>query len=147
MVAGGGDDEDEDGRTRVGRGSTFGQRLKRGDRDAAAGSSKGKSRDDGILTARRTKDGGMEMSFVPQASGGRGEDDLNVDYVPQKKEAADDGKKPGDKRVERFAAGLEKGGYRGSADGNREVTEDERKGRSSRRHPGRSASKNVFRGL
>jgi ribosome biogenesis protein ENP2 len=150
LVAG---DLDAEGASRSSsRSATFGQRLRQGDEDAARSDlSRGKRRDDGILTARRTKDGGMEMSFVPKAGGGRGEDDLNVDYVPQTKQdatAASDGKKrPTDKRVERFAAGLEKGGYRGAADGQREMSEDERKGRTGRRHPGRSASKNVFRGL
>jgi len=144
-----GDDDDDEGSSRRSKGSTFGQRLRQGDRDGAASSRRGKERDDGILTSKRTGDGGMEMSFVPKAGGGRGDDDLNVDYVPQKKDSAgDDGnKKAGDKRVEKFAAGLEKGGYRGVADGQREVSEEERKGRASRRHPGRSASKNVFRGL
>lgn len=81
---------------------------------------------------------------MPKAGGGRGEDDLTVDYVPDAKTKAEDKR---DKRVERFGAGLEKGGYRGSATGEREVTEAERKGRTQRRHPGRSASKNVFRGM
>lgn len=149
LVTGGEDEEDDDGPRRrgsaVGRASSFGQRLRHG--NAEQSSAKSRSRDDGILSARRTKDGGMEMSFVPKAGGGQGDDNLNVDYVAQDKKGQDDGKKPGDKRVERFAAGLEKGGYRGSKDGQREMTEEERKGRTGRRHPGRSASKNVFRGL
>jgi ribosome biogenesis protein ENP2 len=88
----------------------------------------------------------MEMSFIPKASSGRGVDDmLSADYQPSLDKDKSGGKR--DKKVERFGAGLEKGGYTGRAGGEREISEAERKGRASRRHPGRSASKNVFRGM
>ncbi len=145
-----GDDESAaDGRPRPGKAlATFGQRLKR-DASQSQRQSQQRKTDDEPLTMRRTADGGMEMSFIPKASSGRGADDmLSADYQPgmdKAKLAAADGKR--DKKVQRFGAGLEKGGYTGRANGEREVSEAERKGRSDRRHPGRSASKNVFRGM
>ena len=124
---------------------SFGQRLRNtADGAASRQSSKGK-RDDSIVTMRRLEDGGMEMSFIPSANAGQGDDNVEgTDFIadPNGKSKKKDAK--GDKKVERFGAGLEKGGL---AAGDRELTEAERSGRQKRRHPGRSASKNVFRGM
>lgn len=99
--------------------------------------------DDGVLAMRRGADGGMEMSFIPKgtkdrrpASGGRGSGGADEQETDE-----EDGRRGGKGRgpkVEKFGAGLEKGGEGKKA-------EWERGGRKERRHPGRSASKNVFR--
>lgn len=136
--------------------ATLGQRLRVGsqgssrDHDQNSGASSSRAADPSVIGMRKLRDGGMEMSFVPSASSrsGRGEDNLSApDYVApssvQQRERAS-GK---DKNVERFAAGLEKGGFRGLAGGETEMSADDRHGRQQRRHPGRSASKNTFRGM
>ena len=86
--------------------------------------------DDGVLSMRRSMDGGMEMSFIPQAKGRFGGD--------EERDVEGD-KRRRDRKVEKFGAGLEKG------------MEDEvdlgKGGRVRRRQVGmgRSASKNAFR--
>lgn len=125
--------------------SSFGQRLH---------SNKGRSsaapadpRLDNVLAMRRSGDGGMEMSFVPQgssksASGGKGggqlfdEDNEGLD--------AQRAARRRDKNVERFGHGLQKG-LEQEDGGSGDEGEGGRNGRTKRRHPGRSASKNVFR--
>lgn len=124
---------------------SFGQRLRTAGDGATRQSGKGK-RDDSIVTMRRLEDGGMEMSFIPSANAGHGDDNIEgTDFIADGagKKGKGDVKK-GERKVERFGAGLEKGGL---AAGDRELTEAERSGRQKRRHPGRSASKNVFRGM
>ncbi|TXT13630.1 hypothetical protein VHUM_00997 [Vanrija humicola] len=104
---------------------TFGQRLQ-------ASSSKGKEAaavPDGVLAMRRAGDGGMEMSFVPQQTGKGLADDAD-EYSGGSFRKRD--------KVERFGAGLEKGGE-DEADVLKEG------GRTKRRHVERSASKNAFR--
>ncbi|WOO81319.1 Ribosome biogenesis protein enp2 [Vanrija pseudolonga] len=105
---------------------TFGQRLQ-------ASSSKGKAAasvvPDGVLAMRRAGDGGMEMSFVPQQTGKGLADDAD-EYSGGSFRKRD--------KVERFGAGLEKGGEE-EADVLKEG------GRTKRRHVERSASKNAFR--
>lgn len=134
--------------------NSFGARL-RDDRNQEsqygrnARNGKGKNAmDEGVLGMRKTKDGGMEMSFMPKVGGGRGDDDLaGPDYKLEKKDKNMEDEKKGGRKKEAFGAGLEKGGFRGLAGGEKELSEAERKGRSSKRNPGRSASKNVFRGM
>ncbi|KAI5450831.1 Small ribosomal subunit biogenesis [Naganishia albida] len=124
---------------------SFGQRLRTAGDGATRQAGKGK-RDDSIVTMRRLEDGGMEMSFIPSANAGHGDDNIEgTDFIADGagKKGKGDVKK-GERKVERFGAGLEKGGL---AAGDRELTEAERSGRQKRRHPGRSASKNVFRGM
>ncbi|KAJ9094755.1 hypothetical protein QFC21_005913 [Naganishia friedmannii] len=141
---------DVDTSTATARGpKSFGQRLRTSGgaemRNSGKGG-KGKYGDDSIVTMRRTEDGGMEMSFIPSATAGQGDDNVEgTDYVPDPNKPKK-GALPvkGERKVERFGAGLEKGG---APVGSKELSETERSGRQSRRHPGRSASKNVFRGL
>ncbi|CAE6461758.1 unnamed protein product [Rhizoctonia solani] len=72
------------------------------------------------------EDGGFEMSFVP--SGNRDEPRRRID------------RPAGNRKVERFGAGMERGGEREEAPG-----ENERNGRTRRRTGVRSGSKNTFR--
>ncbi|CAE6453969.1 hypothetical protein ACGC1H_002297 [Rhizoctonia solani] len=72
------------------------------------------------------EDGGFEMSFVP--SGNRDEPRRKTD------------RPAGNRKVERFGAGMERGGGREEAPG-----ESERNGRTKRRTGVRSGSKNAFR--
>lgn len=121
--------------------TSFGQRLH---------SSKSKSsprsdpRLDNILAVRRSGDGGMEMSFVPTGSSkqpgkdGSAPDDTLDDFDSG---AAEQKAKKRDKKVERFGHGLQKG----LEDEEDDMEGEGRSGRTKRRHPGRSASKNVFR--
>jgi ribosome biogenesis protein ENP2 len=77
----------------------------------------------------------MEMSFIPQSKGrhreGDGDDEERDEYSG--------GTRKKDRKVERFGAGMERGQEEV------EVEESMRKGRTTRRHVGRSASKNAFR--
>lgn len=85
----------------------------------------------------------MEMSFIPSgpskptAPGTGGGGLFNDDYDP---EAAATRKK--EKKVERFGAGLQKGL---EEDDDGDLEGETKSGRTKRRHPGRSASKNAFR--
>ncbi|BEI81601.1 hypothetical protein CcaverHIS002_0207610 [Cutaneotrichosporon cavernicola] len=102
------------------RPQTFGQRL---------AASKPKAEDEkpeGVIAMRRAADGGMEMSFVPKAEAkGDGSDDEYGGGTFRRRS-----------KVEHVGAGLEIG-----------VEEEQsgEQGRKTRRHPGRSASKNTFR--
>jgi ribosome biogenesis protein ENP2 len=86
-----------------------------------------------VLAMRRSGDGGMEVSFVPTGSS-KSEDRIEEEF--------DGGapKKRVDKKVERFGAGLQRGLE--EEDGGEE---ESKFGRTKRRDPGRSASKNAFR--
>ncbi|KAJ9102989.1 hypothetical protein QFC19_004546 [Naganishia cerealis] len=122
---------------------SFGQRLRTSTTNGSDRQSGKGKRDDSIVTMRRTEDGGMEMSFIPSAGAGQGDDNVEgTDFVADPNKSKKGGKV--ERKVERFGAGLEKGGL---PIGGKELSEAERSGRQSRRHPGRSASKNVFRGL
>jgi ribosome biogenesis protein ENP2 len=92
---------------------------------------------EGVLAMRRATDGGMEMSYIPQ-SRGRGDDALTGDVEDEYSGGSFRHKD----KVERFGAGLEKGG---ADDGDDDVEGDARTGRTKRRHIARSASKNAFR--
>lgn len=147
MVAGDGDDAISATSSRAN--ATLGQR-KRAGQDRASRTARddvGRSADASVLGMRKMRDGGMEMSFMPSSGGRKGDDIAAPDYVApsslqkRQKESAAGGK------VERFGAGLEKGGYRALAGGEREVSLEERQGRQKRRQPGRSASKNTFRSM
>ncbi|RSH81804.1 uncharacterized protein EHS24_007996 [Apiotrichum porosum] len=112
------------------RPQTFGQRLQATKKN---GKAKAEDKPDGVLAMRRAADGGMEMSFVPKTGNAkRGEgihDDQEDEYSGGSYRRS---------KVEKFGAGLEKG--------NDEDDEAELgSGRTQRRHPGRSASKNAFR--
>ncbi|CAE6480605.1 unnamed protein product [Rhizoctonia solani] len=72
------------------------------------------------------EDGGFEMSFVPSGKSDRPERKTN--------------RPTGGKKVERFGAGMERGGWRDDDSG-----ENERNGRTRRRTGIRSGSKNAFR--
>ncbi|WVN86574.1 uncharacterized protein L203_101741 [Cryptococcus depauperatus CBS 7841] len=108
---------------------TFGQRLHQ-NKTRQSGQVIAKN-DPSVLAMRRGTDGGMEMSFIPsKASRVKGE-------AVDEPDEYSGGSKRRD-RVERFGAGMEKGG--------REDDKLEgREGRTERRRPGRSASKNAFR--
>ncbi|WVF71869.1 hypothetical protein IAT40_006679 [Kwoniella sp. CBS 6097] len=120
---------------------TFGQRLASSSSSARGGKSKTSAENDpNVLAMRRSADGGMEMSFIPtskpsrsgnNSDGGNGSEDDEYSGGTRRK----------DRKVERFGAGLEKGGGEDEDDG--ELAG--RGGRTQRRHPGRSASKNAFR--
>ena len=86
---------------------------------------------DGVLAMRRSMDGGMEMSFIPQSSQTREDRDDRDEYSG--------GTKKKDRKIERFGAGLERGLEEETVEG------EGRGGRSRRRQVGRSASKNTFR--
>ncbi|KAK7436516.1 Small ribosomal subunit biogenesis [Stygiomarasmius scandens] len=100
--------------------ATFGQRM-----SSSSVGKKQKARGGATVS----EEGGMEMSWVPSSSneGGR----------------KDEGRKSKQKQrkgVETFGAGMERGGETA-----RELSENERKGRTQRRTGVRSGSKNVFR--
>lgn len=127
LVSGGADDD------RPRPSSTFGQRLSGSQR---ASNGKGKdAKPEGVLAMRKQADGGMEMSFIPSGPPGDFEDGRDFDGV--------DGavREPRRRKPETFGAGLEKGGDEPENDAEGEA----KMGRTKRRHPGRSASKNVFR--
>ena len=121
--------------------TSFGQRLHTSKPSKSAATD---PRLDNVLAMRKSGDGGMEMSFIPsdapkpkQPGGGAGGGLFNDDYDA---EAVESRKK--DKKVERFGHGLQKGleeGDEGDLEG------ETKSGRTKRRHPGRSASKNTFR--
>ncbi|KAL7424272.1 Small ribosomal subunit biogenesis [Cryptotrichosporon argae] len=99
-----------------------------------AASARGAQRqtDGEVLAMRRAADGGMEMSYVPSAAAvraGKAEAALGDEYTG--------GEFRRRTKVEKFGAGLERG--HDDNEGSRD------KGRTQRRHPGRSASKNAFR--
>ncbi|ODO02887.1 hypothetical protein I350_05728 [Cryptococcus amylolentus CBS 6273] len=111
---------------------TFGQRL----HSQASKSSKSSApaHDPSILAMRKAADGGMEMSFIP-SSNSRSRKGGDEDGDDQDEYSGGTRRKD---RVERFGAGMEKGG--------REDEEfEDRGGRTQRRRPDRSASKNAFR--
>ena len=113
--------------------STFGQRLSSSQR---ASSSKGKdAKPEGVLSMRKQADGGMEMSFIPSGPAGDHEDGRDFDGDESQV------REPRRRKPETFGAGLEKGGDEPEND----VEGEAKMGRTKRRHPGRSASKNVFR--
>lgn len=109
------------------RPQTFGQRLAQSSKAAK----KVDEKPDGVLAMRRSADGGMEMSFIPQSTAKKGQG-------LEEEDEYSGGTYRHSKKVERFGAGLEKGGDED------EETRGE-KGRTTRRHVGRSASKNTFR--
>ncbi|KAJ7599232.1 NUC153 and WD40 repeat-containing nucleolar rRNA processing-related protein [Mycena floridula] len=98
--------------------ATFGQRRNGSDRPGWPSRPK-----------RQEADGGMEMSWVPSSNAS--EEERQTGRL----------KKDRRKGVEEFGAGLEKGGE----DRNQVIHENDRKGRTQRRHGVRSGSKNVFR--
>ena len=122
MVVGG------DGSLPRARQDTFGSRMH--SRPPRAKSSGQTDKSDGVLAMRRSMDGGMEMSFIPQSGKLRGDREEKDEYSG--------GTRKRDRKIERFGAGMEKG---------REEEElgSDRGGRSRRRQIGRSASKNAFR--
>jgi ribosome biogenesis protein ENP2 len=107
--------------------ATFGQR-----RHAAEGMSMPEARSE--LSITHAPEGGMEMSWVPSPSAGLGQDDSES----QNRKRRDKERRKG---VEKFGAGLEKGGEDQSV----EMTESSRKGRTQRRKDIRSGSKAAFR--
>lgn len=95
---------------------------------------------------RRHVDGGMEMSFVPQTNG---DDDEKDEYSGgtarnERKSGGREEREPRGKKIERFGAGLEKGGEMDDV-GGEDLGTMQREGRQKRRDPGRSGSKNAFR--
>jgi ribosome biogenesis protein ENP2 len=102
------------------RPQTFGQRL------AASKPKTVEEKPDGVLAMKRSADGGMEMSFIPKAGGKKDDSDDEYGGGTFRRRS----------KVEKFGAGLEKGA---------EEEENMEQGRKTRRHPGRSASKNTFR--
>jgi ribosome biogenesis protein ENP2 len=85
----------------------------------------------------------MEMSFVPQTTGGDDEqDEYSGGTARKERGGAGEEREPRGKKVERFGAGLEKGG---EEQGGEDLGTMQREGRSKRRDPGRSGSKNAFR--
>jgi ribosome biogenesis protein ENP2 len=123
---------------------TFGQRLHTSSRPGKSATQK--PQDDGIIAMRRGLDGGMEMSFVPKSrargDGGAEDDDEQDEYSggTRRRERETRGK------IERFGAGMEKGeDVVRQRERELESAEEQRQGRTKRRHPGRSASKNAFR--
>jgi ribosome biogenesis protein ENP2 len=129
--------------------SSFGQRLHASKRDNDSASSASKNKDprlENVLAMRRSGDGGMEVSFVPEGSSksrsksAAGDEDGDADFI---QEEFDGGapKKRVDKKVERFGHGLQ----RGLEDEEGDLEGEAKSGRTKRRDPGRSASKNAFR--
>ncbi|KAK8869522.1 hypothetical protein IAR55_000088 [Kwoniella newhampshirensis] len=135
LVVGGGGDSRETAQP------TFGQRL-HSSRPSSA--TNGKSRvnalenDPSVLAMRRSTDGGMEMSFIPTSSSSKRRSNGGEDEDEQDEYSG--GTRRKERKVETFGVGMEKGGAEeddGDLDG--------RGGRTKRRDPGRSASKNAFR--
>ena len=95
----------------------------------------------------RNADGTVEMSWVP-SSGGKGKrrasaSDFDMDIEPEPGRAKGKGKERDTRKgVERFGAGMEKGG---EAPSEGKMSEAETRGRTSRRRDVRSGSKNTFR--
>jgi ribosome biogenesis protein ENP2 len=127
--------------------SSFGQRLHAFNRNSSKATTTKDPRLDNVLAMRRSGDGGMEVSFVPtgsakskaRAAEGEAEGD---DFI---QEEFDGGapKKRTDKKVDRFGHGMQRGLEEEDGDGQGEG--EARSGRTKRRDPGRSASKNAFR--
>lgn len=83
------------------------------------------------------------MSFIPSGSSkqpGSARDEDTLDDFEDGGAAVREARKK-DKKVERFGHGMQKG----LEEDDGEVEGESRSGRTKRRHPGRSASKNVFR--
>ncbi|KAJ3970888.1 NUC153 and WD40 repeat-containing nucleolar rRNA processing-related protein [Lentinula raphanica] len=121
-------------RTAAGKDATFGQRRAHSSGTSRLNAEKRPSRPGKVSVA---EDGGMEMSWVPSAD--------SPSQSQKSKEGSNKrgkGSKPQDRRkgVERFGAGLEKGGRDPV-----EIAESDRKGRTHRRQGTRSGSKNAFR--
>ena len=91
----------------------------------------------------RKGDGSVEVSWVPTATSRAGRLDDDDDLVERRRSG---GHKPTSKDarkgVERFGAGMEKGGEDPDM---RVLSEQERSGRTRRRRGMRSGSKNAFR--
>lgn len=123
--------------------SSFGQRLHASKRDSNKSTTKD-PRLDNVLAMRRSGDGGMEVSFVPTGSAkSKARADAAGDADDFIQEEFDGGapKKRTDKKVERFGHGMQRGLEEEDGDAEGEA----RSGRTKRRDPGRSASKNAFR--
>ncbi|KAJ4468823.1 NUC153 and WD40 repeat-containing nucleolar rRNA processing-related protein [Lentinula aciculospora] len=115
----------------TGKDATFGQRRAHTSASSYSGGGKRPTHTNKVSIA---EDGGMEMSWVPSAnsqsenlekSSGRGKDGNQLSRR---------------KGVEKFGAGMEKGGEESV-----ELSESDRKGRVQRRQGNRSGSKNAFR--
>ncbi|KAK4689112.1 ribosome biogenesis protein ENP2, partial [Tremellales sp. Uapishka_1] len=118
----------EDGPSR-GKSATFGQRLSSSTASRPNGKGKADETPEGVLAMRRSTDGGMEMSFIP---------DNNRPKDVDSDDEYSGGNKRRPSKVEKFGAGLERG--------QEEDSEEEGKGgRTRKRKVERSASKNVFR--
>jgi len=122
--------------------ATFGHRRQRQRQLNDASSTRDSKQDD------RMGDGFMEVSWVPNlrsstgggwAEGGDGEGEDRGDLARGKRTSKDTRVRKG---VERFGAGLEKGGEDPDM---RVLSEQERRGRTQRRRGMRSGSKNAFR--
>ena len=92
----------------------------------------------------RKGDGSVEVSWVPTATSrpGRLDDDDDDDLVERRSGGHKPTSKDVRKGVERFGAGMEKGGEDPDM---RVLSEQERSGRTRRRRGMRSGSKNAFR--
>jgi ribosome biogenesis protein ENP2 len=123
--------------------ATFGQR--RSISTKCASTSPGAAAEANELVVRKV-DGSVEMSWVPapKSKGRRTSDTMDVDGEPPQR-SRNGVKEDTRKGVERFGAGMEKGGE-DPMDG-RALSEQERSGRKKRRKDVRSGSKNTFRRL
>ncbi|KAF8311441.1 hypothetical protein DL93DRAFT_2083171 [Clavulina sp. PMI_390] len=135
--------------------AAFGERVPRsaGSSASASGSvsAKGKSSDHAMYLPG----GGVEVSWVPSQNGGAGDDSIfddgrGIDQLARRKEKNGSSGNGGGK-VERFGAGMERGGSgrggRGDAVGEDGDEGDGRKGRTKRRTNVRSGSRNTFRAM
>ncbi|WWC89722.1 uncharacterized protein L201_004647 [Kwoniella dendrophila CBS 6074] len=123
--------------------STFGQRLKSVSSKKDSDKNGGFENDSSILAMRKSADGGMEMSFIPK-SGGSGKA-RNNDQEEDDQDEYSGGTRRKDRKVETFGLGMEKGREDGDDNDGDDDDLQGRSGRTKRRHPGRSASKNAFR--
>ncbi|KAJ2919005.1 hypothetical protein MD484_g1423, partial [Candolleomyces efflorescens] len=114
--------------------ATFGQRLAPRSTSQVSTNGKGKGRQDYGNNDDGVNDDAMEISWVPSSAA----DDDGDDSASRKRNVKKQDKKNG---IERFGAGMEKGGMEPEFD----ISEVERSGRKHRRHNVRSGSKNAFR--
>ncbi|KAI0317950.1 hypothetical protein OF83DRAFT_1171526 [Amylostereum chailletii] len=126
-------------KTVVNKDASFGQRRSASNVRAKGSSSK-PSADEHVV---HKADGGVEMSWVPtQKSRSRGGDGMDVNDDEGASRRGKDKARDQRKGVERFGAGMEKGG---EDPAQQVLSEQDRSGRKVRRKDVRSGSKNTFR--
>ncbi|KAA1476578.1 hypothetical protein DENSPDRAFT_867342 [Dentipellis sp. KUC8613] len=122
--------------------ATFGQRRSATARTESKSSGFGQAAQEHVV---QKADGTIEMSWVPapKPKGARGHADEDDEDMGGRRGKGKSKERDSRKGVERFGAGMERGGE----DPAKTVSEQDRSGRKERRKGVRSGSKNAFRGM